>query len=66
MKNIKRNKKFISSLSCPSIKSIDIDTNPKAIILGSLLGDGCLKINQGYKNARFSFRHSITQQEYFM
>lgn len=37
----------------------------KEIILGSLLGDGSLKINPGYKNARFSFRHSIRQKDYF-
>lgn len=37
----------------------------KDIILGSLLGDGSLKISNGYRNARFSFRHSIKQKEYF-
>lgn len=37
----------------------------KEIILGSLLGDGSLKIHKPYKNARFSFRHSIHQKEYF-
>ncbi len=37
----------------------------KAIIFGSLLGDGSLKIHNGYKNARFSYRHSKKQQEYF-
>lgn len=37
----------------------------KEIILGSLLGDGSLKINPGYKNARFSFRHSMHQKDYF-
>jgi len=37
----------------------------KAIILGSVLGDGSLKIYPPYKNARFSFRHSIHQKEYF-
>jgi len=37
----------------------------KEIILGSLLGDGSLKIHQQYKNARFSFRHSVKQKEYF-
>ena len=37
----------------------------KEIILGSLLGDGSLKIHQNYKNARFSFRHSIKQKDYF-
>jgi predicted house-cleaning noncanonical NTP pyrophosphatase (MazG superfamily) len=36
-----------------------------ALILGSLLGDGSLQIHNGYVNARFSFRHSITQQDYF-
>ena len=37
----------------------------KEIILGSLLGDGSLRIHKPYKNARFSFRHSIHQKEYF-
>ena len=56
-----------SSLSCQ--KGIGHDTSKlkeQAIILGSLLGDGSLKIHSGYKNARFSFRHSYKQQEYFM
>ena len=35
------------------------------IILGSILGDGSIKKHKGYKNARFSFRHSIVQKEYF-
>ena len=35
------------------------------IILGSLLGDGSLKIHKNYRNARFSFRHSIHQKDYF-
>jgi len=35
------------------------------IILGSLLGDGSLRIHKNYKNARFSFRHSIHQKDYF-
>jgi len=37
----------------------------KEIIFGSLLGDGSLKIHEPYKNPRFSFRHTIKQQEYF-
>ncbi len=37
----------------------------KEVILGTLLGDGSLKINRNYKNARLSFRHSIIQKEYF-
>ncbi len=37
----------------------------KEVILGSLLGDGSLKMYPPYKNARFSFRHSVKQKEYF-
>ncbi len=37
----------------------------REVILGTLLGDGSLKVNRGYKNARLSFRHSINQKEYF-
>lgn len=37
----------------------------KELILGSLLGDGSLKLNANYRNARFSFRHSVKQEEYF-
>lgn len=42
-----------------------LSKNCKDIILGSLLGDGSLKISDNYKNARFSFRHSVKQKEYF-
>lgn len=38
----------------------------KSILLGSFLGDGSIKIHKNYKNARFSFRHSIKQKEYFL
>lgn len=37
----------------------------RAVILGSILGDGSLKLHRPYRDARFSFRHSTTQQEYF-
>lgn len=37
----------------------------RSIILGSILGDGSLRLHKSYKNARFSFRHSIKQKEYF-
>jgi len=42
-----------------------MSSRTKEILLGSLLGDGSLKINPGYKNARFSFRHSVKQKDYF-
>lgn len=37
----------------------------KEIILGSLLGDGSLTLSKGYVHARFSFRHSVRQKDYF-
>ncbi len=42
-----------------------LSENARAIILGSLLGDGSLAVSRGYVNARFQFRHSIKQKEYF-
>lgn len=47
-------------------QELSLSDHERAIILGSLLGDGSLKIHHGYANARFSFRHSIAQKEYFM
>ncbi len=44
---------------------ISLSDQSKAIIFGSLLGDGSLRIHKPYRNARFSFRHSIIQEEYF-
>lgn len=44
-----------SSLSCRC----------EEIILGSVLGDGSLKIPERYVNARFSFRHSEKASAYF-
>ena len=45
------------------VPSLSIRT--KEIVLGGLLGDGSLKINDKYKNARYSFRHSEKQKDYF-
>ena len=42
-----------------------LSVRTKEIILGSLLGDGSLAINDKYANARFSFRHSTAQEIYF-
>lgn len=47
------------------ITLMELSNRCKEIILGSLLGDGSLRIAKSYKNARFSFRHSIFQKEYF-
>ena len=43
---------------------INLSMSTKQILLGSLLGDGSLKIAKNYKNARFCERHSIVQEEY--
>ena len=44
---------------------VSLSDNTIALILGSLLGDGSLKIHGGYTNARFTFRHSLKQLNYF-
>lgn len=46
-------------------KIVPLSNISKAVILGSLLGDGSLKIHNNYANARFSFKHSTKQAEYF-
>lgn len=45
--------------------NVPLSDQVQEIILGSLLGDGSLKIHKEYKNARFFFRHSGMQKEYF-
>jgi hypothetical protein len=37
----------------------------KPILIGMLIGDGSVKKHKNYVNARFSFKHSIKQKEYF-
>lgn len=46
------------------IKSF-LSDHTKEFILGSLLGDGSLRIHKPYKNAIFSFRHTIAHEDYF-
>lgn len=47
------------------IAQINLSCSCKEVILGTLLGDGSLKIQRGYKNPRLTIRHSILQKEYF-
>lgn len=42
-----------------------LSLSTRQIIWGSLLGDGSLALNPNFKNARFSFKHSTKQKEYF-
>ena len=43
---------------------ISLSSSCKAIILGSVLGDGSLKLYAQYKNAKFCIRHTEPQREY--
>jgi hypothetical protein len=56
---------MMPNLSRKELANIPLSETCKAIILGTLLGDGSLKIYSGYKNARLTIRHSIVQKEYF-
>lgn len=53
------------NLSKKQLAKISLSQSCKAIILGSLLGDGSLKLYKPYKNARFWIRHSWIQKEYW-
>ena len=56
---------FQPNLSNKQITQISLSESCKAIILGSILGDGCLKLYKPYKNVRFWIRHSWPQKEYW-
>lgn len=56
---------MIPNLSRKRLANIPLSENCKAIILGTILGDGSLKIHKGDKNARLTIRHSIIQKDYF-
>lgn|SRR3989338_1007901 len=47
------------------MKHSSLSDRCRDVILGSVLGDGSLKVHKAYRNARFSFRHSEVQEEYF-
>jgi hypothetical protein len=46
------------------IRETPMTNEQKSIVLGSVLGDGCLKLAPHSKNARLTIGHSITQLEY--
>lgn len=52
--NLEQQKKSYLLLSCRT----------RSVLLGSILGDGSLKINKSCINATMAFRHSIKQKEY--
>lgn len=62
---VEKDKTRIPELERKRIAQIPLSRLAKSIILGSVLGDGSLRIDNGYQNAVFCFRHSIVQKEYF-
>ena len=56
----------IPNLERKKISLIPLSDSIKSIILGSVLGDGCLFKEKESYNAFFCFRHSEIQKEYFM
>jgi len=53
--NIKTDKKYVP-----------VSDRAKSIILGSILGDGSLKIQKSYANAGLQIRHSEVQKDYLL
>ncbi len=47
-------------------KYVPLSDSARAVILGSLLGDGSLKIQNKYANANIQIRHSEIQKDYLM
>ncbi|OHA40010.1 MAG: hypothetical protein A3G59_02825 [Candidatus Taylorbacteria bacterium RIFCSPLOWO2_12_FULL_47_20] len=47
-------------------KIVPLSDQARAIILGSILGDGSLKIQSRYANANLQIRHSETQKDYLL
>lgn len=47
-------------------KYVPLSDEAKAIILGSILGDGSLKIQKNYSNADLQIRHSEVQKDYLL
>ncbi len=47
-------------------KYVPLSDEAKAIILGSILGDGSLKIQKNYSNANIQIRHSEIQKDYLL
>ncbi|OGE82877.1 MAG: hypothetical protein A3B10_02590 [Candidatus Doudnabacteria bacterium RIFCSPLOWO2_01_FULL_44_21] len=45
---------------------VPLSDQARAIILGAILGDGSLKIQNEYSNANLQIRHSETQKEYLL
>ena len=47
-------------------KYVPLSDRARQVILGTILGDGSLKIQKAYSNANLQIRHSETQKEYLL
>jgi len=47
-------------------KYVPLSDQARSVILGSILGDGSLKIQRDYSNANLQIRHSETQKDYLL
>ena len=54
------------NLSRKKLQNTSLSETELSVVLGGLLGDGSLRIHSGYKNARYAFRHSMINKEYFL
>ena len=48
------------------LKKIGFDEYQRAVIIGSILGDGCLCENWSKTNYRLLIMHSVDQKEYIL
>jgi len=64
LKLVDKNPNF-SFLSRKRFSQINLDSQVKMVLLGSLLGDGSINIQKNYANARFQMRHSVKQESWF-
>ena len=48
----------------PIKKSLILTSKQKAVIIGSLLGDGTMRIGKGAKNANLKMEHGLEQKKY--
>lgn len=54
------------NLSRSEMAQLNLHSSVLSVLCGTLLGDASLKIQKKYKNARFQYRHSTRQTEWFM
>ena len=52
------------NLARKRMAKIPLSQECKSIILGSILGDGSLKLTSGYANARLTIKHTTPQRDY--